>query len=264
MLKIITILFVFTVVTYGLMCYLLYKNQEKMVFFPEVLPDDFEFDYNAEEVFFQPQSEVRLHALHFKPDDKPKGLVMYFHGNAGSLKDWGEVAGQFMALGYEVLMPDYRGYGKSKGALSEQALFDDALWIYESMKKELPESDIILYGRSLGTGVVSDLATKTHPRLVILESPLYSAVTLAKERMPFLPIHQLMKYRFDNYLKIKRFNSPFHVFHGTKDAVIPYKHCLKLLQDFQPTADYLTTIEGGTHNDLADFKEYYDKLKELL
>jgi len=100
--------------------------------------------------------------------------------------------------------------------------------------------------------------------LVILESPLYSAVALAKERMPFLPIHQLMKYRFENHLKISKFNSPFHVFHGTKDTVIPYKHCLKLLQNFEPRSNYLTTLEGGTHHNLVDFKAYHDKLKELL
>ncbi len=265
MLKFIVVLLLFTFILYGAVCFLLYKNQEQMIFFPETLAPDHEFTYTEkfEERFFKTASDANIHALHFKTE-QAKGLILYFHGNAGSLEDWGLVAQQFLVLGYDILMPDYRTYGKSTGKLSEQALYDDALFIYNAMKSEYKEDRIVLYGRSLGSGIVSELATKTKPRQIILESPLYSAVELAKQRLPLLPVRKMMRYRFDNHLKIKQFKSPFHVFHGTKDEVIPYEHCQKLMKAFSPIETYLTSIEGGGHNNLSVSGLYHNKLEELL
>ena len=124
---------------------------------------------------------------------------MYFHGNAGDLSRWGQIVSYYVDLQYDVFIMDYRTYGKSTGKLSEQALYDDAKVCYDYLKEKFDPSRITLYGRSLGTGIATQLASFNKAQRLILETPYYSLVDVAKERFPFLPVQSLMQYELPSY-----------------------------------------------------------------
>lgn len=210
---------------------LLFVLQEKMLFLPTVLEQDyiFEFSQPFEELLLKTDEEALINAIHFKVEN-PKGVILYFHGNAGDLSRWGIVAEYFVERRYDVLVMDYRTYGKSTGKLSEQAFYNDAQYCYTYLKKQYKEDDITLYGRSLGTGIATYLASKNKPKQLILETPYYSIIDVAKSRFPIFPVEKLLKYKFPTYKFIQEVNFPITIFHGTEDMVVPYKSAKKLFE----------------------------------
>lgn len=258
--KILSLLLVF----YVFVCILLYFLQERMIFFPEKLEKDFQFQFKGdfEEKFFQVDEQTTLHALHFFSEN-PKGVILYFHGNAGSLRDWGYIADDFVNLGYDILIPDYRGFGKSTGAMSETNFYQDAQMLFDFLAEKYATEKIVIYGRSLGTGIAVDLATKNKAQQLILETPFTSFGNLAASRFKIFPVRVLLQFPFKTDEKISKINFPIHLFHGTKDEVIPYSESEKLISILkQPNA--LTTIENGFHNNLGTSEKYWEKIKELL
>lgn len=160
----------------------LYLFQEKLLFLPTNLEQDYVYEFNPdfEEIFLEPEHQVLINAIHFKAEN-PKGVILYFHGNAGDLSRWGKITEKFVDLQYDIFVIDYRTYGKSKGKLSEEALYNDAQFCYDYLLKQYSENEITLYGRSLGTGIASYLAAKNKPSRLILETPYYSILDVAKE-----------------------------------------------------------------------------------
>ncbi len=242
----------------------LYIVQKRFIFYPTLLDDDYVFSEfeNFEEHYYKLKLGVRLHALHFKVP-KSRGLVLYFHGNARALDSWGHEAETFRQLGYEVFMPDYRGYGKSKGPITEMGLHNDAMYLYKKMREHYPADKIVLYGRSLGSGVACRLATKVAAKLLVLETPYTSILDMSKLKVSFVPASWLLRFRFRNDKKIKRVQCPVHIFHGTRDELIPYRQAVQLAELYGDP-DILTTIEGAGHNDVTSFEKYRKKLNELL
>lgn len=140
-------------ISYLVICGLLYHFQEKMIFFPEKLQSDYVFDFNQafEEANILSEDNVLLNGVLFRADTS-KGLIFYFHGNAGSVRSWGRVADAYTDQDYDVFMLDYRGYGKSEGTISSQnQIFKDAQTVYENMKSSYIEDKIIILGYSIGT-----------------------------------------------------------------------------------------------------------------
>ena len=135
--------------------------QEKFIFLPTQLPEEYSysFDNEFEEFFLTNPDGARLNALHFKTN-KPKGVILYFHGNAGDLSRWGEIANRFLDFEYDVIVMDYRGYGKSTGKRSESSLFEDAQLFYEHTAKLFSKDDIVVYGRSLGCSIATHVASQ--------------------------------------------------------------------------------------------------------
>ncbi len=248
---------------YLILLLFLYQLQEKLIFYPTHLTDDFQFQYfnNIEEIYLKREKPARIHAIHFKVN-QPQGIILYFHGNARSLDDWGFAAQDFTQHNWEVLMPDYRTYGKSKGKLSEQALFDDARAWYDYIKNRYPESQIIIYGRSLGTGIATQLASQVNPQLLVLETPYLSMSAMVRQAMPIAPLF-ILNYKFESDNYIKDIECPIEILHGTLDDLIPYQQAQKLAQ-LRPNLTRFTTIEGGRHNDLSDFKAWKNRIAEIL
>ncbi|MFT5764429.1 MAG: fermentation-respiration switch protein FrsA (DUF1100 family), partial [Saprospiraceae bacterium] len=249
---------------YLLICFFLYWKQESFIFHPTVLPPDYPFsEYgDVEEVFF-PIKNGKIHALHFRAPD-PKGIILYFHGNSQGLESWGYAAEDFTKLGFEVFMPDYRTYGKSTGKLSEKGLHQDALLVYNYLLDTWPATKIIIYGRSLGTGIGTELATKVKAKLLILETPYRTMPAMANKTIPFVPIKWIIKYQFRNISKMRKLRCPVHIFAGTLDQLTPYQHAVALAKRTQNPAQTLTTIEGAGHNNIGDFPLYHEKLAEIL
>ena len=242
----------------------LYFFQEKLLFLPSRLEQNYQyqFNYNFEELFFKPDESTTINALHFKVDN-PKGVILYFHGNAGDLSRWGTIAEYFVAQQYDVLIMDYRTYGKSIGKLSEDALYRDAQYCYDYLLNNYSENEITLYGRSLGTGIASYIASKNNPKQLVLETPYFSILDVAKDRFPWLPVKQILKYQFPTYQFLLQTRCPITIVHGTDDDVVPYASAEKLLK---LDIDHLSfiTVEGARHNNLIEFEAYHTTIKELL
>ena len=117
-----------------------YFIQEKLIFKPEKLKQDFQFKYDIpfREYFFDIEPGVRINGLHFYRND-PAGLILYFHGNTRSIKGWAKYAKDFYRYNYDVVLVDYRGSGKSTGKRSEKEMLSDMQFIYEKLKEQAKE-----------------------------------------------------------------------------------------------------------------------------
>ena len=246
----------------GLLIYLL---QERLIFLPEKLPLDYSFEFDApfEEHFIEMEDGAKINALHFTQNES-RGLIVYFHGNAGSLARWGEVVIPFLDMGYEVLITDYRGYGKSTGKRSQKRMLLDAGKVYAFAKDIESEERIILFGRSIGSAFASYLAGKNSPSKLILETPFYSLKDVAKEVIPIYPTRQLLRYNFKNHSYLKEAKIPIYIFHGTDDEVVKFNSGKQLHASLSKNQAIFFTIDGGHHNDLSTFPEYWNQMEIVL
>ena len=159
----VTLLYI--ILIYGGILLFAYLVQERFIFKPEKLPQDFEYKYDApfEELFFDVAPGVRINGLHFYCPD-PKGLILYFHGNSRSIKGWAKYARDFYRFGYDVVLVDYRGFGKSTGKRGEKDMLADMQFVYEQLLKQCPEHHVLVYGRSMGSGFATKIAADNSPR----------------------------------------------------------------------------------------------------
>ncbi|MDH5655311.1 MAG: lysophospholipase [Spirochaetia bacterium] len=254
---------IFPAVLVALLLYAMFNIQEKLMFYPEKLSEDFQFTFpwEFEEISFQNHG-VNLHALFF-PVKNPRGCIIYFHGNAGSLRSWGYAADDFIRRGFNFFILDFRGYGKSGGSISgEQMLHDDAELFYNEAVKRCSGQKIIIYGRSIGSGVASSLALRHTPDLLVLETPYSSLPDLAVHHFPFFP-KALVKYQLNVKEDVKKLQCPVALIHGTYDSVIPHSMSLEIFQKDQKNQK-LFIIEGGGHNNLTEFSEFQKALDLIL
>lgn len=255
---VIAIYFVISIALYYLQDYLLFK--------PEKLPKDFHFNYDKQkfkEYNLTTRDGAVINGLLFKTKETPKGIVLYLKGNSKSIKGWGKFAVDFTRLGYSVLMIDYRGFGKSTGKRTQKAIKRDLQEVYNKIKSLTNESNIILYGRSLGSGFATKLASINNPKLLILDAPYYSLTKVTTRFMPFMPLSILMKYPLPTYKWLKYVRCPIHIIHGTNDKLIPYKTSVKLSK-INPERTKLHTVIGGGHKDLNNFPAYHSMLEEII
>lgn len=243
---------------------ILYFIQEKFIFKPEKLPADFKFEYDApfEELFFDIAPGVSINGLHFHLEN-PLGLVLYFHGNSRSIKGWAKFAKDFYRYRYDVVLVDYRGFGKSTGKRSEKNIMSDLQFVYTSLADKYRESHIIVYGRSIGSGFAAKIASDNRPRYLILDAPYYNFQKVAERFLPFLPVRYVLRYRLRTDKWIRKVNCHTYIIHGTRDLLIPIKHSEKLRQ-LSPNKITLIRIPGGGHNNLPSFHEYHNFIRDIL
>ena len=256
-LKILLIIYITT-------CGLLYFFQEKLIFLPEKLDKNFEFTFNREfeEINVKTKDNTILNGLLFKADNS-KGLIFYLHGNAGSVRTWGEVAKTYTDLNYDVYMLDYRGYGKSEGKItSDELLYQDLQMVYDELKSKYDESKIIVLGYSIGTGLAAKIASVNNPKLLILQAPYYSLTDLMKHTLPIIPTF-ILKYKFETNKFITECKMPVIIFHGNQDEVIYYNSSVKL-KGLMKKSDSLITLIGQRHNGMTENIEYRTAVQEIL
>ncbi|WP_241507165.1 alpha/beta hydrolase [Aquimarina sediminis] len=204
-----------------------------------------------------------LNAVHFI-NKNPKRVILYFHGNKGSLKRWGEIVSFFAAKQYDVIIMDYRGYGKSTGEINEQKLYDDAQLFYNYALSKYNEDQIIIYGRSLGTGVAIKVASDNQPNSLVLETPYYSMKHLIENWLPFFPLDIILRYHIPSNEFIKNVTCDITIYHGTSDRVVPYKFGLQLFNSIPIPNKRMFTVTNGKHNNLMEFNEYLTTIDEVL
>lgn len=250
---------------YILLSVMLYYLQDYFLFKPEKLPKDFQFYYDNQEIEeynVETRDGATINGLRFKSRD-PKGVVFYLKGNSRSIKGWGKFAVDFTRHGYDVIMVDYRGFGKSTGRRTQKAIKRDMQVVYNKIKEKVSEKYIILYGRSMGSGFAAKLASMNSPRMLILDAPYYSLSKVAKKFIPFMPLSLLIKFPMPTYKWLKYVNCPIHIIHGTDDRLIPYKTSVKLSK-IKPELSKLYTVIGGGHKDLNNFESYHRMLEEII
>lgn len=242
-----------------------YFNQERLVFMPSKMPMNHTYDFcqNFEEIWLDADDGGRINAVHIK-NNSNKGVVLYFHGNTGNISHLGHVANRLSTKGYDVILIDYRTFGKSSGVMSENAIYQDAQMAYDYALKIYSEDKIVLYGRSFGTGVASYLASENKPCKLVLESPFYSALEVGKQRFPFLPIEWMSNFRFPSNEFVQKLDCPVYIFHGTEDRVIPFASGEKLFSEIPGNSKKFYTIKNAGHNYLQDFDVFKKGLTEAL
>ena len=238
------------------------KIEQALIFYPEKLPKDFTFSfpYKFEEITLIMKDKIKISALYF-PSNQDNGIIFYFHGNAESLRSWGYVAGEFLPLGWNVFIFDYRGFGKSEGEPTEKLLHSDALEIYEYLKFRFNDKEILPYGRSIGTGIAAKLAQEKNTNRLILETPYTSLPELAKIYFPFIPSF-LLSYKLNTFEYVKKFNGKTLVLHGGLDEIIPVDMGRKF-QELGSKIHYVE-ISYGRHNNLSDFQLKEKSIQKFL
>ncbi|MEO7265225.1 MAG: alpha/beta fold hydrolase [Ferruginibacter sp.] len=249
---------------YILLLIIVYLVQERFIFKPEKLTQDFAYKYDVpfKELFFDVEEGVRINGLHFT-SEKPLGLILYFHGNTRSIKGWAKYAKDFARYKYDVVLVDYRGFGKSTGKRSEKDMLNDMQFVYDSLSVQYTEHHMIVYGRSLGSGFAAKIASDNKPRYLILDAPYFSFAKALQRFLPILPMRFLLRYHLRTDKWIRHVNCHTYILHGTKDWLIPISNSEKL-QAINPTKITLIRIQGGGHNNLPSFNEYHNILRDIL
>ena len=250
----------------GLLLLLLaiYFLQDLFIFKPEKLHPDFQFRYDSpfRELNFDVEKGVRINGLHFFRE-QPVGLILYFHGNSRSIKGWARYARDFYRYNYDVVLVDYRGFGKSTGKRGEAEMLTDMQYVYDRLREQYTEQHLIVYGRSLGSGFAARLAADNHPRYLILDAPYYNFRKVIERFIPFLPVRYVLRYHLRTDKWIPRVQCPVYILHGTRDWLIPIRHS-EQLQKLNPRKITLIRIHGGRHNNLPKFAEYHNFIRDIL
>ena len=255
---------IYIIIGYLLLVVAVYLVQEKFIFKPEKLKQNFEYKYDApfKELFFDVTEGVRINGLHFFVE-KPLGLVLYFHGNSRSIKGWAKYAKDFFRYRYDVVLVDYRGFGKSTGKRSEKDMHSDMQFVYDTLVKTYNENFLIIYGRSLGSGFAANLACENKPRYLILDAPYYSFKKAVERFLPILPIRFVLRFHMRTDIWLPKVTCHTYILHGTNDRILPISNSEKL-QALNPGKITLIKIEGGGHNNLPTFYEYHNFIRDNL
>ncbi|HEU4931949.1 MAG TPA: alpha/beta hydrolase [Pyrinomonadaceae bacterium] len=203
------------------------RTLESMMTFHPVRMSATEITDGAETVWFKSADGTRLNGFYFESQSKPEvATIIFFHGNGGNVTNVSWLGQRFAKHGFNVLLFDYRGYGASDGVTGDESgLYADgdaAVAFLVNEKKVRPEK-IVLYGHSLGTAVVADVASRGQFGAVVLESGFSSASSVAATALPWLPrmLHFLGKNRFESARKLTKVKSPILIAHGDPDQTIP-------------------------------------------
>lgn len=204
-----------------------------------------------------------LNIIQFETSKPVRGVVLYFHGNRKNIGWYAGFAPMFTDHGYEVWMPDYPGYGKSTGELTEKVLYDYARQVYKLAARKYGRDSIIIFGKSMGTGLATYLASRERCRRVILETPYYSLSSVAAHFFPIYPVEQMIRIKIPSWQYLAEVKDTVSILHGTDDGVVPYRNAVRLKPFLKPGDEFIT-IEGGSHNDLRNFDLFNRKLDSLL
>ena len=232
------------IIAYIVVIIFVYFYQRNLLYHPS--ENNYQNDtiqFNHQEIFIKVNDEIKLKSWIINKDLKNFKTLVFFHGNAGDLSNRIYKLNELDKLNINILLISWRGFSGNEGYPTEKNLYEDAeaaiKWLN---KKKVSNSQIILYGESLGTGVAVEIASKNNFNSIILESPFTSIENSAKIYYPYLPVKLLLKDRYDSINKIKMINSPILIMHGKKDDVVPFSMGKELFEKANsPKQSYFTT-----------------------
>lgn len=242
---------------------IIFFNQEILFLYPQKLPNDYYFRFKGiyEEIKTYSEEEAMINGLIFRTPHA-KGLLFYLHDNTGSLKTWGEVFDHFKGNGYDILIVDYRKFGKSRGKYGYQAYLKDVQHVYNLMKSEFREEEIILYGKSFGAGLAAYLAHKNQPKKVMMESAFTSFSNIVNTWNNYLP-EFIINYKLPVAEYLSHIDCPVVLLHGVKNSIIPVNQTFQMQLNLKEM-DEVIIFEEGSYNDLHSFPKYKEAIKKHL
>ncbi len=187
----------------------------------------------------------------YEPPQPGKPVILFLHGQGAALElgKWRYIRMHKEGVGYLALA--YRGFSGSTGSPTEKGLLTDGVAAYDWLKGQgFKDSDIVIHGHSLGTGVATYVATQRPARALILEAPFTAAVDVARGRYPYMPVDLLMRDTFKSRDRIRGVHMPLLIIHGTADTVVPYAEG-KALYGLANAPKTFVTLPGSEHNTLT-------------
>jgi uncharacterized protein len=228
---------------------IMYVAQRALMYFPETIriaPTDAGFP-QAAEVMLRSADGTQVIAWHVPPKEG-RPVVIYFHGNGGSLR---YRVPRFLPLtedGTGLVALSYRGFGGSEGSPSEAGLISDARAAYDFARAQYPDAKIVIWGESLGTGVAVAIAAEKEVAAVVLEAPYTSTADIAFAAYPFIPVRLLMKDQFRSDERIGKVRAPLLVLHGGQDRVIPVSYGERLFALANEPKQFVQFARGEHEN----------------
>jgi pimeloyl-ACP methyl ester carboxylesterase len=252
---------------YGAAVGWLYLKQERLLFEPDPLPEDEPIctDCDVSEYFVEVPG-ARLSVAHLRCK-QPRGVFFFLHGNSGNLKKWFVELEAFRQANFDVVMFDYRGFGKSTSQIeSEQQLHADVRAVWDHIAPQYLGKRIVISGQSLGTGLAAGLAAQLGaegcaPDLTLLVSPYSSMRALAMELYPWVPT-QVLRYPLHTLDHAANLLGPVLLIHGDKDELIPIHHSEKLCSVVRGAE--LVRVTGAGHSDVHQFPSVRKALQAAL
>ena len=222
---------------------------------------------SCEDVRFVNARNETLHGWYFPFDGTAKAVILYCHGNAENVSFLGGVAGELrQRLQSSILVFDYAGYGKSEGSPSASGILEDGRaarrWLAE--RNGIPESEIVVYGQSLGGAVAVDLAAKDEARAMIVESSFTSLGDMGRLMFPLLPVNGLLKENLASIKKIGHFYGPVFISHGKADSVVPFGQGKRLFKAANEPKTFYVPISGVDYHSAPLSSEHLEKLREFI
>jgi pimeloyl-ACP methyl ester carboxylesterase len=235
-------------------------NQEDMIFNGKLVAPDhpYEFSMAYEDAWLDRPDGARLHAVRLNTGGT-KGKVIYLHGNGTNAGIAAPKAGLFADLGYEVLVVDYRGFGKSRGPMSQEAMLADMLALYDA---EMTGDPPIILGHSLGTIFATYVAANRSVAHLVLFAPPSSLRHIMRTYYPYAPSF-LLRYPLRTDQFILEVTAPIDIFHGTADSVVSIDEGL-ILKELLKTGDRFHPIDGAGHVDILGRPDVLEILSERL
>ncbi len=214
---------------------------------------------SVEKIKIKTGSNIELLSWYHKKNINDYKTILFLHGNAGSLENRIHKINNFKDLNVNFLLLAWRGFSGNKGFPTEQNLYEDAWSAIKWLKSEgIKESNIIIYGESLGTGVATEIAQNKNFAGVILESPFTSMIDAGKTKYPYLPVKFLLKDKYESNKKIQNIKTPILIMHGKVDNIVPF-YMGEKMYDLANEPKYSYFTEYDDH-----MMEYNEKLLNAL
>lgn len=248
---------------------LLYLYQEKLVFFPQAvsvgqLQHIRELGSKVEELTLTMKDGTELHGWFVKNGKNAKlKTLIYFGGNGDELSHMVDMADKF--AGWSVVFVNYRGYGASEGKPSEENLCGDALIIYDYLanRNDVDDKNLVVMGRSLGTGIATYVAANRNTAGVILVSPYDKLSSPAKDAYPLLPVEMLLKHKFDSISRAPSITTPLLMLIGTEDTMVLPQHSKRLAEKWGGQV-LLQEIKGADHDSILNNEKLWGEIGNFL
>ncbi|MFC1950084.1 alpha/beta hydrolase [Chloroflexota bacterium] len=245
---------------YILFAVYLFAFQSRQIYLPDpvLITDPSSVGLDFENVSLKTEDGIKLSAWYI-PSESTRGVILFCHGNAGNISHRLESIQIFNRLGLDVLIFDYRGYGRSDGKPTEIGTYMDseAAWQYLVEERQVSPSRIIVFGRSLGGAVAAWLSHEHTPGVLILEATFTSATDMAVKMYPYFPVRLLSRFNYNTADYLKEVNCPVLIVHSPEDEIIPISHGKQLFEIAKGPKEFLEVT--GTHNEgFLTSREFYE------
>jgi fermentation-respiration switch protein FrsA (DUF1100 family) len=244
----------FAIILYVVLLVVFFVTQRSLLYYPShsyTALTDARANEAFREISIRTQDGIELKAW-YAPATKKSYTIVFFHGNGDSLLTAGHIADPYIAAGYGFLLAEYRGYSGFSGKPTEAGLYNDARADLQGlMAQGIDSKHIILFGHSLGTGVVVQMASELHVGGIMLLAPYLSIPKMAQIHFPFFPSSFLALDRFDSEKKIRGIRTPLLVVNGSNDQVVPPSQGKELYSRANEPKEF-HSLEGRGHNDAFD------------